>query len=150
MSRKGNRAFDRCDVKVIEFKDLVYKKGKEGPTEVAKNPSEDSRILAGNSAVLHCPRTEDDRVNVESQFTNHSSRQVALNSVRSLAGVLLCATCRFSNMNPVEVSEERARIARAEAERIEAFGLRDAALLELNQRLQRPAPGELPQLPPAE
>jgi hypothetical protein len=131
MSNNGKKAFRRCDVKVVEFKDFVYDKDAKNRKVLSDNPSEDTRRLFGYSAVLHCPRTEDDRVSITSQFTNHSSRIKALKSVEKLAGALLCRDCRFSNLTPAEVSMDRAALARAEKDRIEATRIRQEAIREL-------------------
>lgn len=131
MSRAGRKAFNRCDVKVVEFKDFVYVDDDEKKVELSSNPSEDTRFYAGTGAILHCPRTEDERVNIESQYGNHSSRLDALASVGRLAGELLCKDCRYSAMNPVEVMQERAALARAEAERLDGMRLRAEAIAEL-------------------
>lgn len=133
MFKEGQRAFDRCDVKVVEFKSFVYKQSSAGEKALATNPSEDMRIHAGDGAVLHCPKTEDDKVAIESQYTNYPTRQAALKSVRKLAGDLMCKNCRFSSMTPSEVSNDRAAFARAETDRIEATIAYDAAMKELIQ-----------------
>lgn len=145
MSRAGKKAFDRCDVKVVEFKDTVY----EHPTQVMPgnyvvplgglgtvasrptSPADAGMQYAGSGAALHCPRTEDERVNIHSAYSNHNGRLLALKSVRNLAGELLCRTCRFSTMTPVEVSIERKALADAETERVESFILLEAARAEI-------------------
>ena len=128
---KGLRNFRQCDVKVVETKDFVYVSGNKGPAVLSVTPSEDNRNLHGHSAVLHCPRTEDERVNIESQYVNHSSRLEAVNSVASIAAALVCADCRFSTMTPLEVSKERADLARAETERLHEIALRTKVIQEL-------------------
>lgn len=132
MSLSGRRTFNACRVKVVEFKDFVYATGNSGREVLSLTPSEDNRINAGCSAVLHCPKTEDDRVNVESQFTNHTNRLRALKSLREIAGELICRDCPFSNMDPVDVSVHRAELARAEADRLIAYKLVREAQLELD------------------
>lgn len=133
MSRKGRKAFRQCDVKVVEFKDFVYTDDERQETTLAEIPSEDSRILSGSSAVLHCPRTEDDKVNVESRYSNHPTRPEALDSVEELAGKLLCEDCMFSTMTPVEVSIARKDLAAAETERIKAYQALEEARQEIEQ-----------------
>lgn len=140
MSFRGNRAFDRCDVKVVEFKDFVHAREPQGdetwgdiPSVLSDSPSEDTRIFSGNGAVLHCPMTEDERVKVESQFTDHPSRSAALKSLRKNAGELLCRNCRYSNMSAIEASQERAALARAEVEQLEGIKARRQAVAELQE-----------------
>lgn len=136
MSLSGRRTFNACRVKVVEFKDFVYASGNSGHKVFSRTPSEDNRINAGCSAVLHCPKTEDDRVNVESQFSNHPNRLKALKSLREIAGELICRDCPFSSMDPVDVSVHRAELARAEAERLTAYKLVREAQLELSGLMQ--------------
>jgi hypothetical protein len=136
MSLSGRRTFNACRVKVVEFKDFVYSIGNSGHSVLSPNPSEDSRINAGSSAVLHCPKTEDDRVSVESQFNSHPTRLKALKSLREIAGELVCRDCPFSSMDPVDVSVHRAELARAEADRLTAYKLVREAQLELAGLMQ--------------
>jgi hypothetical protein len=136
MSRAGKRSFDRCDVKVVEFKEFGYREGSSGIASLCKdlpNGGKDN-VNAGYWAVLHCPRTEDERIEVTSENETRRNKPNALKEVRTLAGQLVCEHCRFSTMTPVEVSIERTRFANAEAERIEAFGLRQAAIAELVEK----------------
>lgn len=132
MNISGNRAFERCDVKVVEFVDYVYVDKDRKNVTITQDAARDPRPHGGNGAVLHCPRTEDDRVNVESQFSNHPTRERALNSLKSLAGKLICRDCRFSSMTPVEVSIARTELAEAEKARIIAY----AALMEARNELE--------------
>ena len=71
---EGRKAFDACDVKRVEFKTFVWDIDEQKKTTnqrvLSVNPSEDARTSAGHGAVLHCPRTEDDKVFVQSDVTN--------------------------------------------------------------------------------
>jgi hypothetical protein len=140
MSRAGRKSFDKCNVKVVEFKEFVYAStfdkdlpGVERKTVRTDNPSEDTRVSAGNGAVLHCPMTEDTRVNIESQYTNHASKVLALDSLKYIAGEVICRNCRYSSMSAVEVAQEQATVARAEADKLEALSLRRQALEDLQE-----------------
>lgn len=126
MSRAGNKAFRGCDVKSVSFTEFVFiGPGKSNPT-VSEHPSSDVRQFAGNAAKLICPRVEDDKIQIDSQLTNHPNKKAALKSVEKLAGELVCGDCRYATMTPVEVSIARTDFARAEANRMEAY----QALLE--------------------
>lgn len=143
MSRAGNKAFERCDVGVVEFGDYVYTKGK-GKKDVFERGDESGtdkdKMHAGYHATLHCPRTEDDRISVTSEYESDMTKVEALNSLKKLAGELVCRNCRFSSMSPVDVSNERAELARAEAERTEAF----TALEQAREELRQYSPHSLP------
>ncbi len=43
MSRAGRRAFEKCDVKVVQLKQFVYEEGEEGSTVLSTNPTEEAR-----------------------------------------------------------------------------------------------------------
>jgi len=141
--RAGRKAFDECDVKRVEFKTFVWEVDEENkPTHrrvLSGDPSEDTRTSAGHGAVLHCPRTEDDKVFVQSESNTHYSRNEALRSVRKAAGNLLCRDCQFATMTPVQVSIERTELANAERARIEAYHALDEARAEL-EAAARPIP----------
>jgi len=172
-ANKGQRTFDKCNNKVIEIKDFVYdvteveiepkplgdsddsddqeQKVSEPETKTIRtmiytaDPSSDSRQYAGSAAVLHCPRTEDPRVDIASQYSNHSSRLVAYDSVRRIAGRIVCDGCIYATMTPVEVAQERAARLRAEAEQLSAIAVREQALAELREihpNFQLPHTGE--------
>jgi hypothetical protein len=131
-----------CDVRTVEFRRRirVYEDDREkykilDESDVTPGQRENSKIN-GYSARLHCPRIEDDQyVNVESATYHHSTQVEALRSVRALASELLCRTCMFSGMTPVEVAHQRAELARAEVERTQAFSelaqARQLAIAEL-------------------
>jgi hypothetical protein len=129
MGRAGIKSFNRCNVKKVEFKDHVYASGSSGRVVMSDNPTEDGRVYAGTTATLHCPRTEDDLVSVESTATVRSHLK-ALKNVRQIAGELLCRDCIFSSMPPVEVAQHRTVLAKAETERVQAFGELAAARKE--------------------
>lgn len=147
MSFKGKRAFRRCDVKTVEIKRHVYPNDVRteyygGTIRPAKREDiqfrepevegiSEKQIYGGSSAILHCPRTEDERVNVQSQYDTHAGDAYALKSLEKIAGELLCANCRYSSMSPAEVAQDRAAETRAEADRIEAVVAREKAMLEL-------------------
>jgi hypothetical protein len=159
MSIKGNRAFNRCGVKVVTFTDyvfgsptklqqwgeLVVPEGGIGSVEKFKveNDNGVGRQYAGSSALLHCPLTEIKGTKNGSLYNNHKGRLPALASLREQVGDLLCRNCRYSVMTPVEVLEEQAKITRAEADRIEAL----AALERARDELRGISPYLLP--PPA-
>src|SRR4051812_6956357 len=105
---KGEKAFNECNVRVVEVVEMVYAEGNEGKKVRANDPSTDSRIFAGNGAVLHCPRTEDQRVDIASQYSDHDSRLEAYKSLREIAGKMLCDGCIYASMTPLQVAEERA------------------------------------------
>ena len=133
MNRAGRRSFDKCNVKVVQVKDFVYENGNKGKVVMAENPSEDTRIFSGNSAVLHCPRTEDARVMVESQFTNHPNRIEAFASLRAVASELVCRGCIYADMTPLQATQERANLLAAQAVELEALNARNEALRQLQQ-----------------
>ncbi len=148
MSRAGDKTFDRCDVKVVEFIDSVFTEPTEVhrgshivplsglgtvDKEIVEDDSGQFKQYAGSGAKLHCPRTQDDRLNVESAVGNHDGRIRALQSLRALAGELLCSTCRYSSMSPVDVALEQAKLANAEAGRLQGLALRAKAIAELNE-----------------
>ena len=151
MTRAGKRAFNRCNVKVVEFHEFVFPSSvsaseiTRGAGVVTAGDKTGQRILvtpqnvndvssnwaAGCEAVLRCPVTEDQDEPLTSQTNNHVTKLASLESLRSIAGELLCRNCRFSSMTPVEVSLERQEIAEAETARIEAFTHLQAAQIEL-------------------
>lgn len=147
MSLKGYKAFNRCDVKVVEFKRRirVYTDNRRTKSaslvlfdeEVTPEQRQNSRI-SGYGAALHCPRIEDDdRLTIESDGYSYETQSGALISLRRLAGELICRDCRFSTMTPVEVSIERRKLNEAETERLQAHAQYLAALAEIEG-------GELP------
>lgn len=131
MSRNGRKAFNRCDVKVVEIKRRLRDKVTNLVIDETARESGKNYALNGHGAELHCPRTEDDRVAIKSDSQSHSSQAEALASVRGLAGQLLCAECRYSSMTPVQVSIERTELAKAEADRVVAFQALEAARAEI-------------------
>lgn len=151
MISKGKKAFNRCDVKVVEFVDFIFpsnvksdnvlagseyttlRDGSISERAIVKDTASQQGYDAGHLAILHCPRTEDDRVNIQSDSDNHTLRTGALASLRELAGSLICEHCRYSKMSPVDITLERAEIARVDAQRLEAIKLRAEALHELTQ-----------------
>lgn len=152
MSRAGKRAFDRCSVAEVEFKDFLEVK-EDDETHYylrEKLPADEKgkpHRHAGYLAVLHCPRTEDSRTEVTSNHLTGRNKLEALREVKDLAGELLCRHCRFSSMTPVEVAEERAKRALAEAEHTEALAALETARAELRAISPHalPAAPELPE-----
>lgn len=165
-AERGREAFDRCDAKVVAFGDYAYDKtvasdqityehglinltdGIVGPRTLTDPNNKDQTNIgynAGHEAVLHCPRTEDDRVYIASASSNHATRQHALQSVRELAGALVCVHCRFSKMTPAQVAQDRAEFLRAEADRLDALTAHERALKDL-----REIQAALPPIAPAE
>lgn len=133
--RAGEAAFDACDVKRVVITESVYDDTEEGEEAVVSEaPLEDNRYFAGNGAELICPRTEDDGIQISSQYNNHLDRVGAYNSVRTQAGELACGTCMYAGLTPVEVSIARTELANAEVDRIEAYRLRKEAIEELNRQ----------------
>lgn len=132
MSRAGRKAFARCDVKVVEF-NRRYRTHDE--TRLVVN--EEERVpeknysINGYGVILRCPRTEDDEISIRSDRDSHPSQIEALNSIKSVVGKLLCAECRYSHMTPVQVSVARTEFAKAEAERLEAYGALELARKEV-------------------
>lgn len=162
MSRSGERAFKQCNVKVIEFgrRVAVYPPQNPGSLDASEriildeedvSPEQRQRSsVRGYNATLHCPRTQDDeRVRIESTKRSHHSQLEALKSVSKLAGELLCEDCMFSGMDPVAVSEQRQKLAKAEIERLETYQHLSAARAEL-QQVEAAHFGPLPQLPSSE
>lgn len=142
MSRAGRKAFRKCDVKAVLFKSYVYTDDGEEKEVISTTPSEDSRQFAGVAAVLECPRTQDDKLQqIESQFTDHPTNLAALQSLAELAGELVCAECRYSNMTPVQVSIQRADFAKAEADRVLAYQVLEAARAEIRALESGPSLG---------
>lgn len=131
MSRSGNKRFDQCDVKIVEFTRHIRDSSTGHIVEEKDRDPDKDYVLRGYRGSLHCPRTEDDRVSVDSVTRSHPTQLEALNSVRKLTGNLLCSTCKYSTMTPLEISQERAAVARAEVDRLEAFTSRAQALAEL-------------------
>lgn len=143
MSRKGKKNFDKCGLKVVQFSDLVFPRGTKlavrGELIVA---DKDARVLGeddssvrkaygGSYAELHCPKTEDDRVEVDADFNNYNGRSRALKSLRNNAGETVCQNCVFFGMTELEVSEYRAKLVRSETERLDYLKLKTQTLAEL-------------------
>ncbi|MDB5185294.1 MAG: hypothetical protein JWN38_1102 [Candidatus Saccharibacteria bacterium] len=142
MSRAGKKSFEQCDVKSVIFtrrirvfqdesrsvsKSIVLDENDVTPEQMQVSQTR------GYRATLQCPRLEDDpRSSIESESRVHATQLDALESMKRLAGEVICRDCRFSSMTPVEISHERAQLATAEAERAEAYRLREIALRELN------------------
>ena len=146
MSRSGNKAFDRCDVRVVEFGHFLYLEDRDGDFDYENDIPEDDRnkrFHAGYHATLHCPRTEDDRISVTSEYESEMDKSYALKSLKKLAGELVCHDCRYSSMTPAEVSQDRAKFLRAETERVEAL----TALEQARDELRLVTPQLLPPKP---
>lgn len=128
MSRAGRKAFDKCNVKVVEILPYIYSDDEQRTFKVKRSIDKGGLLTGGSHAILHCPRTEDKRVNAESEKREKASQLAALDELRRIAGEMLCRTCMYSSMTPVEVSVQRKDFAEAEAERITAFAERDKAI----------------------
>lgn len=139
LNRAGKNNFNTCAVRDVEFRDYVA----SGGIVVPKAGLRDTRALAGHTAVLHCPRTEDERFSIETP-DRLSSRKSAFNSLRRIASAAVCATCPFAGKSPVDVSIMRTQHAKAEVERVEAYRLRQEAYDEL---IAGPRQQELPGMP---
>jgi hypothetical protein len=144
MRSRGEKNFDRCQVRTVETinwafalptalkttNGLIVPAG--GAGTVPKVDSRDAAgPYAGSSATLTCPITEDRGIELNSDGANHNGAIRAFKNLREKAGLLACANCQFANMSPVEVAVERATLAHAEAERVEALRLRAEAVAEL-------------------
>lgn len=84
------------------------------------------------TATLTCPRTEDLGIKVytmaEGDFGNTPQ---AYKKLIDHAADLVCMGCIYSDMDMVEVSEERTRVALAETRRVEALTAQHRAEEEL-------------------
>ena len=88
------------------------------------------------NAILHCPRTEDEKVNVESgNYSGPNSRHWtptdALDTLSEYAANILCNSCPLVSMTAVEATIQRAEKAQADAQLLRA----QAALIEARQEL---------------
>ncbi len=126
--------FDQCGVKTVEYVEWLLstsdKSGRRVWTRKSLFPENKAWNDKEYEAVLHCPRTEDDRVSVDSEG-HKMTREVALTELRKIAASVVCKSCVFSGMTEVEVSRHRTIAARAETERLEAYKIRDDVLAEL-------------------
>ncbi len=152
MMKAGQKAFDACDVKSVKFSSLSYppgvdiiktdyavipKKAKDVASAVEGTSDAIGRWYGGSRARLDCPYTEDAGVEIESQFNNHLTKEIAYDSLRSIAATIACRTCQYSSMTPVEVTIRRTEFAAAEAERLKAFALLEEARQEVAAILQQ-------------
>ncbi|HSX33128.1 MAG TPA: hypothetical protein VLF91_02210 [Candidatus Saccharimonadales bacterium] len=144
MSRAGNKAFSKCEVKIVEFD--TYIRPYDDPKKiVASGNGSGPGNLVGYKAHLRCPKTEDPRAAISSDTMNAPTKLRALANLGALAGELMCKGCRFSAMTPLQVTEERARMAHADAELADAQAHLERARHELSQTLAI----ELPAAPEA-
>lgn len=148
MSRAGKKAFDQCESKVVTFTDYVFTRPTElqsgqtdfvvprtglGSVDKVKVENGTNGRYAGSGASLKCPVTQASEQEMESQYSNHYGRLKALDSLRQIAGEVICRNCRFSGMTQVEVITERAALLRAQAEETEALAALESARNELRQ-----------------
>jgi hypothetical protein len=157
MGRAGKKAFNKCNVRVVEFERFIYDSETEHVvTEDQREPHRDY-FLRGYRAILRCPRTEDDGVEVASPYKSHDTQRIALAHLRELAGDLICRDCMYPSMTPVQVSIKRKELAEAEAERLHAYKLVQQARDEIDHLLTpqihsdvptTALPSAAPELPP--
>lgn len=128
MSRTGRKAFDTCNVRTTEFTDygLIASDDKRAVRPIDKIARGEKYYYYGATAKLHCPKTEDDRTVIETKSYDDSTSGAG-KRLRSLAGAILCNTCPYPGMSEVEVSIYRGDLARAEAERLQAYKLLEQA-----------------------
>ncbi len=145
--RFGEQQFERCPFKVVNFVELVYVRGNTGPMVVSENPLTETRIKAGNGASLNCPVTRETGQEIRSEYSDHASQVAAVNSIRRLAGKLLCQNCPYAGMTPAQFDYDQAERMRAQAARNYA-----AAELFQSQRHLQEITGEaaFPYLLPSE
>jgi hypothetical protein len=121
--KQGQKSFENCNVRVVEFHNIHLDPSTGGQYHDA-GPDKKTDLWykhLGYSAVLHCPRTDDDaRTHIDSS-TLANTKPEALDQVKDLAGALLCHNCIFSSMDPVAVTQHRIALAQAETLRLEAF-----------------------------
>lgn len=112
MSFATRKIFRNCQLKTIEMKGSGWYEAK-----------------------LHCPRTEDDRVEVKTEGLNQTKND-AIRNLAKVAGGMVCASCPYAGKSEVEVTIYRTDLAKAEAERLHAYQTLDEARKEVEQ-LQR-------------
>ncbi|MCA9324811.1 hypothetical protein KDA23_01945 [Candidatus Saccharibacteria bacterium] len=134
----GKENFDSCQIRTVEFTEWsLVRGGKKSrsyvwkPRESVKNKT--TRHDTQLAAKLHCPRTEDERVTIETLEQLGEDQADAQELLRSLAASTVCATCQFAGKTPVEVTRMRTELALAEKERAEAYLQRDEVVQQLMQ-----------------
>jgi hypothetical protein len=135
LEERGFINYDNCQLRDIHIVNMVFREGQSGDLDRAAGKN-DVRWHAGNGAELTCPRSEDGAVS--SQYGNHPDMPKALASLRELASQMICSSCVFAAMTPLEASTYRRDLLASEIER-----------LELEQRLNtlRQAAENKPALP---
>ncbi len=122
---EGKKRFDNCQVAKVSIGQLVFvmRDGEAVRVQRSKlRENEKWHREGGYTATLHCPRTEDeDGVEVSTRAEVRWSQNEARRELRNTAARLVCATCVYHSMTPVEVSITRKELAEAELERIEAY-----------------------------
>ena len=122
--------FENCQNKTVEYTDFVSEY-QYGSLHATQDLSNETVTYRGSSAELHCPRTADDRVTVEVPFTLYQERSDALSKLKREAGKQICGTCVYASLNPLEVSQYDAQVAKSELEKVENMKARALALAEL-------------------
>lgn len=90
-------SFDRCQLKTIQTENLA--EDDLGQIIPPNSPSNGVRYYAGSRAILHCPRTESEQVEVKSQYSNHSSPSRAIKSLSKIASAQVCGGCPYSGLS---------------------------------------------------
>ena len=129
MSMRTNRIFRDCQLKTIEV-----------------NPDNLTQNTHRNDVVLHCPRTEDERVTVENNFT-HESVKASIRDLARVAGATVCGPCPYAGKSEVEVTLYRTELAKAEAERLYAYSALEAARADVELAAQEVLGQQQPQVP---
>ena len=128
--QQSNANFENCQNKTVENTDFVSIV-QNSPVRATNDLSNETVPYRGSSAELHCPRTSDDRVTVEVPFTLYQERSDALSKLKREAGKQICGTCVYASLNPLEVSQYDAQVAKSELEKVENMKARALALAEL-------------------
>ena len=110
---RGFRVFKECQLKTIEVIDAEQRSHR-------------------NDVALHCPRTEDERITVENNYS-HDSVRSSIRDLGKVASAMVCSHCPYAGKSEVEVTLYRTELAKAETDRLYAYNALEAARADVEQ-----------------
>lgn len=134
-SSDGERKFDACMLKSIEYEEIVFTNAERTETLTADG-TRDGYGTAGVLPRLNCPKTEDmggDPIcsDKEQAFEGYYKKSKGLANLRKVAGATACTACEYAGKTDIEVADMRAECAEAEQRAL----LAEANLRYLQQQI---------------
>lgn len=119
--RSGTSNFDNCSLKRVQYVEwMEVMRGDETLNISTKAFKSGDTVLksTGVKPILTCPKlTElgvDVRSDKERRAWGYDTRAEALQNIRKIAGLTVCASCEFVGMSAVDVANRRRATAEAE------------------------------------